>query len=145
MFIRKQDGQHCSLATVHSAVMHDDKGWRGIAPGKGRRRRGLVVNYPTSADRYQFPTTSGPVDITRVILDVDQWIERVSVPMNRALSYVREGAGVAEVVEYELAVGSNSHVISFTRDVATGRVSVAMEGGLWQGGHTDLRPDRDRT
>jgi hypothetical protein len=144
-FIRKIDGTRLGLNAIHQAVMNDPKAWRGIRPGAPKKSRQVIVTYPTTNDRYQFPARRGPLDIVRIALHVDQWIERLSAPLKRVLAYQRDNETVAQVAQYEAGIGPQNHLISFHREMATARTTIAMqvEGGTLEAVDSAVPADDD--
>jgi hypothetical protein len=128
IFICKPEKKKCSFAIIHKVAMNNDQVWPGIPIPEAKKRRTLVLNYPNEADRYQLQTTQGPVDISRIVLDVTQCVEEVAVPLSRILSYHSESEAVSQVVQYEFDVGSRRHTVSFAKDMETGQISLIVQG-----------------
>jgi hypothetical protein len=129
LFICKKDGKKCSLKTVLGWMPKDVDIYRGVPQNGSKVRRTLDLSFPDTRERYQFPTKSGLIDISRIICVVDLWIEPSSVPIKNILSYKSPGTSLVQTVEYEIDIEGRKNIISFHKSSQSGQITVYRRVG----------------
>lgn len=126
VFICKEDGKACSLSTVFLSMPQDGNNdiYRGVPNNGSNIRRTLVMNFPDSRKRYQLPTKSGVLDITRITFVVDLWIERSSIPIKHIYAYMSPETSLVQAVEYEVDIEGKRKIISLHRGSQSGQISI---------------------
>lgn len=126
LFICKKDGKTCSISTIWLNIPKDKDGdiYREVPQNGSKIRRTLVMNFPDTRERYQFPTKSGLVDISRITLVVDLWIEPSSIPIKNIHSYMSPETSLVQTVEYEVNIEGKRNIISIHRASQSGQILI---------------------
>lgn len=126
LFICKKDGKKCNSKTIWHWVSKDVDIYRGVPQDGSKIRRTLVVNFPDMRDRYQFPTKSGLIDISRIIFYVELWIKILFIPIKNIHSYKSPEMSLVQTVEYGVDIEDKRKIISIHRDSQSGQVFIGQ-------------------
>lgn len=126
LFICKKDEKKCNLNTVWQWVIKDADIYRGVPQDGSRIRQTIVVNFPDMKDRYQFPTKSGLIDISRIIFYVELWIKISSIPIKNIYSYKSPEMSLIQTVEYGIDIEGKRNIISLHRDSQSRQVFIGQ-------------------
>jgi len=105
---------------VEQAARHNF--YVGVAEDGTKLARIVELKFPRPSGRYQIQTTSDYVDVVKIELFTELWVEKISVQPS-VLSYADGRQEFAQVVEYPIDLPEGKVLLSFVRDRASGAVT----------------------
>jgi len=130
VFVSRKDGKRYSLQEIwRSYVASHPDVYAGVKSDGSRLRRTIRMSFPSAEDGYQLPARPVPVDIRRITVTADLWIETTAVPPRRAIAYTTPEGGPAhvEVVEFEPVVDGSAYTVSLLGTPGSGPTGIAVE------------------
>jgi len=125
LFVEKAQGKHWSVSEIFmdQAARHDF--YAGVSEDGTKFHRPLELKFPNANVRYQIHTTCGLVDVVKMTLFAELWIEKIRVPPS-VLSYADARQDLAQLVEYPIDLHKEKYVLSLVRDAASGVVTTYL-------------------
>jgi len=121
VFAIKQTGEPCSLTSIWFFISQHHDVYAGVKPDGSRLRRTIQMNFGDPSQRYQIPGHPAPIDIEKIEITADLWIDITEVsPQRRAAYATVDGATHAQVVEFGFDVDGRKRTLSFVNREGSG-------------------------
>lgn len=126
--LRKTDGVFCGVADVWGDFSSgSERVYANVSANGERRPTTIDLNFRNPEQRYQIATDVGLVDLTRVRIEADLWVETQPFPMVDVIRYSSGVDLLAESIHYQITIDAKSHDLVVSRAADTGQVVLELD------------------